>query len=34
MSATKLISDSRTVMTELIMPNDTNPLGDLMGDIL
>lgn len=34
MSANKLISDSRTVMTELIMPNDTNPLGDLMGGYL
>lgn len=27
----KLVSDSRTVMTEMIMPNDTNPLGNLMG---
>jgi len=27
----KLVSESRTVMTEMIMPNDTNPLGDLMG---
>lgn len=27
----KLVSESRTVMTEMIMPNDTNPLGNLMG---
>ena len=27
----KPVSKSRTVMTELIMPNDTNPLGNLMG---
>ena len=27
----KKVSDSLTVMTELIMPNDTNPLGNLMG---
>lgn len=27
----KLVSDSRTVMTEMIMPNDANPLGNLMG---
>lgn len=27
----KLVSDSRTIMTEMIMPNDTNPLGNLMG---
>ena len=27
----KPVSSSRTVMTELVMPNDTNPLGDLMG---
>lgn len=25
------VSFSKTVMTELIMPNDTNPLGNLMG---
>ena len=28
---TKHVEDSRTVMTEMIMPNDTNPLGNLMG---
>jgi acyl-CoA hydrolase len=27
----KLVSESATVMTEMIMPNDTNPLGNLMG---
>ena len=27
----KKVSESRTVMTELIMPNDTNPMGNLMG---
>lgn len=27
----KRVSESRTVMTEMIMPNDTNPLGNLMG---
>lgn len=27
----KLVSESKTIMTELIMPNDTNPLGNLMG---
>ncbi len=27
----KKISESATVMTEMIMPNDTNPLGNLMG---
>jgi len=30
----KLVSESKTVMTELIMPNDTNPLGNLMGGYL
>lgn len=30
----KLVKDSETVMTELIMPNDTNPLGNLMGGYL
>jgi acyl-CoA hydrolase len=30
----KKVSDSRTVMTELIMPNDTNPMGHLMGGYL
>lgn len=28
---TKKVSESLTVMTEMIMPNDTNPLGNLMG---
>jgi acyl-CoA hydrolase len=27
----KKIADSFTIMTEMIMPNDTNPLGNLMG---
>jgi acyl-CoA hydrolase len=27
----KKVSESRTVMTELVMPNDTNPMGNLMG---
>ena len=27
----KKVSESRTVMTEMIMPNDTNPIGNLMG---
>jgi len=27
----KKVSDSHTTMTEMIMPNDTNPLGNLMG---
>ena len=31
MIPSKPVSASRTVMTELVMPNDTNPLGDLMG---
>ncbi|MBK8700666.1 MAG: acyl-CoA thioesterase [Saprospiraceae bacterium] len=30
----KVASESRTVMTEMIMPNDTNPLGNLMGGYL
>ncbi len=30
----KLVVESTTVMTEMIMPNDTNPLGNLMGGIL
>jgi acyl-CoA hydrolase len=30
----KVASDSKTTMTELIMPNDTNPLGNLMGGYL
>lgn len=27
----KKVVDSKTVMTEMIMPNDTNPMGNLMG---
>jgi acyl-CoA hydrolase len=27
----KKISESRTIMTEMVMPNDTNPMGNLMG---
>jgi len=27
----KRVIDSKTIMTEMIMPNDTNPLGNLMG---
>jgi acyl-CoA hydrolase len=27
----KKTSDSKTIMTEMIMPNDTNPMGNLMG---
>lgn len=27
----KVVAESHTVMTEMIMPNDTNPLGNLMG---
>lgn len=27
----KKVSDSETIMTQLVMPNDTNPLGNLMG---
>lgn len=27
----KLVSESQTIMTEMIMPNDTNPLNNLMG---
>lgn len=30
----KRVSDSKTIMTELIMPNDTNPMGNLMGGYL
>jgi acyl-CoA hydrolase len=30
----KRVSDSKTVMTEMIMPNDTNPMGNLMGGYL
>ena len=25
------VSDSKSIMTEMVMPNDTNPLGNLMG---
>lgn len=31
MSNSKEVAKSITIMTELIMPNDTNPLGNLMG---
>lgn len=31
MSKTKKVADSRTIMTEMVMPNDTNSLGNLMG---
>jgi acyl-CoA hydrolase len=27
----KKVADSRTIMTEMVMPNDTNPMGNLMG---
>ncbi len=27
----KKVSESQTVMTEMVMPNDTNPMGNLMG---
>ena len=27
----KKVGDSKSVMTEMIMPNDTNPMGNLMG---
>ncbi len=30
----KLVAESRTIMTEMIMPNDTNPMGNLMGGYL
>ena len=30
----RTVSYSKTVMTEMIMPNDTNPLGNLMGGYL
>lgn len=30
----KRVADSKTVMTELIMPNDTNPMSHLMGGYL
>ncbi len=31
MSKSKTSSQSLTIMTEIVMPNDTNPLGSLMG---
>lgn len=30
----KLVSYSKTIMTEMTMPNDTNPMGNLMGGYL
>jgi acyl-CoA hydrolase len=30
----KKVAESKSVMTELVMPNDTNPLGNLMGGYL
>lgn len=30
----KRVSESKSVMTELVMPNDTNPMGNLMGGYL
>jgi len=30
----KKVSESHTTMTEMIMPNDTNPMGNLMGGYL
>lgn len=30
----KKVADSRTVMTEIVMPNDTNTMGNLMGGYL
>lgn len=29
--APKRVNESRSVMTEMVMPNDTNPMGNLMG---
>ncbi|WP_236980699.1 acyl-CoA thioesterase [Membranihabitans maritimus] len=34
MSSTKKVKDSHTIMTQLIMPNDTNHLGNLMGGVM
>lgn len=34
MRAPKKVSESHTVMTEMVMPNDTNPMGNLMGGYL
>jgi acyl-CoA hydrolase len=31
MATEKKVNDSRTIMTEMVMPNDTNPMGNLMG---
>ncbi len=31
MTQGKKISESKTIMTEMVMPNDTNPMGNLMG---
>ena len=31
MARTKKVSESLTIMTEMVMPNDTNTLGNLMG---
>jgi len=31
MARQKKVNESRTTMTEMVMPNDTNPLGNLMG---
>lgn len=31
MERLKKVEESRTIMTEMIMPDDTNPLGNLMG---
>ena len=31
MISNKKVNDSRTIMTEMVMPNDTNPMGNLMG---
>jgi acyl-CoA hydrolase len=33
-AAAKRVAESKTIMTELIMPNDTNPMGNLMGGYL
>ncbi len=30
----KKVGESRTTMTEMVMPNDTNPMGNLMGGYL
>jgi acyl-CoA hydrolase len=30
----KRVTESHTVMTEMVMPNDTNPMGNLMGGYL